>query len=75
VAVARIDRRAGTCQAFDFARVASGRRGVQAAKGGYFSLARRNLRRSGSRQSEKYNQTQQGECKRSSHCCLNPASN
>jgi hypothetical protein len=48
-AVARIDRRAGTHQAFDFAGIASGRRGVQAAIGRYFGRARRNLRRKGRR--------------------------
>src|SRR5262245_4240897 len=49
VAVARIDRRASTYQALDFAGIASGGRGVQAAIGRYFGRARWDLRRSGSR--------------------------
>jgi hypothetical protein len=49
VTVAGIDRRAGTHQVFDFAGIASGRRGVQATIGRYFGCARRNLRRSVSR--------------------------
>jgi hypothetical protein len=57
-AVARIDHPAGRHQAFDFAGIASGRRGVQAAIGRYFGRARRNLRRRWCHQSEKDNQTQ-----------------